>query len=214
MTAQFNPASRPVTRPTHRLLAATLVPLVLLAGCGGEDAPAASATAAAPAVLVDEAAAAKVAEATQGMVAGVAVGKPSAPVDVKFELNDRPEPGTPFKVRVAVLPQVAAASLTVEVTGSDGLVLLDPVGPVQLDKVTGGSLQEVTVTAQAGVAGGYVLNVAATLNDGTGGQTRAMAFPLLVGGQALPAKVTSQAKPLASGAERAVPLRGTESGSR
>lgn len=202
------------SRPTPRLLAATLVPLVLLAGCGREEGAAQPAAAAAPAAVVDEAAAAKVAEATREMVAGVAVGKPSAPVDVKFELAGRPEPGTPFKVRVAVLPQVAAASLTIEVTGSEGLVLLDPVGPVEVEKVTGGSLQEVTVTAQAGAAGGYVLNVAATLNDASGGQTRAMAFPLLVGGQALPAKVASQAKPLGAGAERAVPLRGTESGSR
>jgi hypothetical protein len=202
------------SRLSPRLLAATLVPLVLLAGCGRDDAADQPAAAAAPAAVVDEAAAAKVAEATRDMVAGVAVGKPNAPVDIKFELAERPEPGAPFKVRVAVLPQAAAASLTVEVTASDGLVLLDPVTPVQLDKVTGGSLQEVTVTAQAPAAGGYVLNVAVTLNDAAGGQTRAMAFPLLVGGQALPAKVSTQAKPLGAGGERAVPLKGTESGSR
>jgi hypothetical protein len=95
-------------------------------------------------------------------------------------------------------------------------VLLDPVAPVTLEKISAGTVHELTVTAQAPVAGGFVLNVAVTLADPLGEQTRVLAFPLLVGGSAVPAPV-SLAKPDApaiAGAagtpESIVPLRGTE----
>jgi hypothetical protein len=106
--------------------------------------------------------------------------------------------------------------MEVDVSASEDLVLLDPIAPVTLDKVSAGSVHQVTVTAQAPSAGGYVLNVAVTLDDPAGEQTRVLAFPVLVGGSAMPAP-TSRAKPgpgesagLTGTAEVVVPLVGRE----
>ena len=115
-------------------------------------------------------------------------------------------------IRVVLLPGATVPTMDVEVSASEGLVLLDPIAPVTLDKVSAGTVHQVTVTAQAPAAGGYVLNVAVTLDDPAGEQTRVLAFPILVGGSAMPAPV-SRAKPSvgAAGAmEAVVPLAGTE----
>ncbi len=187
------------------LLAAALLPWV--AGCGEAPAPA-------PTKAATEAA--RVANITRDLTEGVPMGKPVAPVEVKFGLTSPPEPGVPFKVRVVLLPGATVPAMQVKVSGSEGLVLLDPVAPVTLEKISAGTVHELTVTAQAPVAGGFVLNVAVTLADPLGEQTRVMAFPLLVGGSAVPVPV-SLAKPGAPAtagatgtAESIVPLRGTE----
>lgn len=183
------------------LLGSVLVPW--LAGCGSGETPAPTKTA------TD---AARVAHITRDLVEGVPMGKPVAPVEVKFGLVSLPQPGQPFKVRVVLLPSATVPSMSAEITSSEGLVLLDPVAPVTFEKVSAGSVHEVTVTAQAPLAGGVVLNVAVTLADPLGEQTRVLAFPVLVGGSAMPSPV-SRAKPVpgpGGGSEAVVPLAGTE----
>lgn len=64
-------------------------------------------------------------QSTAGMVEAVAQGKAQAPIELKFDLLERPVQGQPFEVAIALLPQTAARSVTVAVTGSDGLKI-DP----------------------------------------------------------------------------------------
>jgi len=184
------------------LLASAVLPWLF--GCGSGSEPAAPAKTAADAV--------RVAHITRDLVEGVPMGKPVAPVEVKFGLLSTPQPGVPFKVRVVLLPAATVPTMDVDVSASEGLVLLDPIAPVTLDKVSAGTVHQVTVTAQAPSVGGYVLNVAVTLDDPNGEQTRVLAFPVLVGGSAMPATV-SRAKPspgLTGAAEAVVPLAGRE----
>jgi hypothetical protein len=177
------------------LLASALLPW--LAGCGGGSEP--------PAPVKTAADAARVAHITRDLVEGVPMGKPVAPVDVKFGLLSVPEPGVPFKVRVVVLPGATVPTMEVNVSASEGLVLLDPIAPVTLDKVSAGTVHQVTVTAQAPSVGGYVLNVAVTLDDPAGEQTRVLAFPVLVGGSAMPAPASrAKSSPGLNGATEAV----------
>src|SRR5258707_6552834 len=109
------------------------VAVVLLAACHGEPnqapavtaAPAASAPAAVKRGPTPE-------ELTAGMVEAVTVGKSTAPVAVKFDLPQRPSVGKRFEIVIAVLPQIAASSAVVQVTGSDGLQLAPNVPPIEL----------------------------------------------------------------------------------
>ncbi|MEY4376825.1 MAG: hypothetical protein RJB26_1375 [Pseudomonadota bacterium] len=196
----MNPTSNPLFVVLRSAaFAGALLPW--LAGCGEAPAPAQTKTAAD---------AARVEHITRDLVEGVPMGKPVAPVEVKFGLMSSPQPGVPFKVRVVLLPGATVPTMDVEVSGSEGLVLLDPVAPVTLERVSAGSVREVTVTAQAPTAGGFVLNVAVTLDDPLGEQTRVLAFPVLVGGSALPAP-PSRAKTGVGATEAVVPLAGTES---
>ncbi len=155
-------------------------------------------------------AAARVAALGRDLVEGVPMGKPVAPVGVKFGLGATPVAGVPFKVTLVVSPEVIVPSMSVEVTAAEGLVLLDPVAPVTFEKISAGSAHELTVTLQAPANGGYVLNVAVTLNEPAGDQTRVLAFPMLVGGSATP--VLSTRAKSSVGGEAVVPLKGTESG--
>ena len=59
------------------------------------------------------------------MVEAVVQSKSQAPIDLKFDLPGRPVEGQPLEVAIALMPQIAARSATVSVTGSDGLKL-DP----------------------------------------------------------------------------------------
>jgi hypothetical protein len=175
----------------------------LLSGCGSSGAPVADVTKGAGQP-------ARVASLDRDLVEGVPMGKPVAPVGVKFGLSGTPVAGTPFKVTLVVSPEVIVPSMLVEVTPAEGLVLLDPVEPVTFQKISAGSTHELTLTLQAPANGGYVLNVAVTLNEPAGDQTRVLAFPLLVGGSATP--VLSTRAKSAAGGEAVVPLKGTESG--
>lgn len=177
-----------------------LVLLPWLAGCSKTPAadPAASATNAS-------------ARVTRDLVDGVPMGKLTAPVEVKFGLLSSPQPGVPFKVRVVLTSSVTVPLMQAEVSAGEGVVLLDPIAPVSFDKVSAGTPYEFVVTAQSAAAGGQVINVAATVSDPVSEQTRAVAFPVLVGGSAMPPPVT-RAKPGAGG-ETVVPLKGTETSS-
>ena len=62
-------------------------------------------------------------ELTAGMVEAVVESKSQAPINLKFDLPERPVEGQPLEVAVALMPQIAARSATVSVTGSDGLKL-------------------------------------------------------------------------------------------
>ena len=188
------------TRLPARLLGRAWPVLVLLpclAGCGENAAEAPTASAADASSRV-----------TRDLVDGVPMGKLTAPVDVKFGLLSSPQPGTPFKVRVVLTSSVTVPLMQAEVSAGEGVVLLDPIAPVSFDKVSAGQPYEFVVTAQSAAAGGQVINVAATVSDPVSEQTRAVAFPVLVGGSAMPAPVT-RAKPGPAG-EAVVPLKGTE----
>ena len=182
---------------TVRLLVPALLLLPWLVACGQDPAT----DAAAPA-------AGATAKVTRDLVEGVPMGKPTAPVEVKFALLSSPQPGVPFKLRVVLAPSATVPTMQAEVSAGEGLALLAPLAPVSFDKVSAGTTYEFEVTAQAANAGGQVLGVAVTMTDPLGEQTRSVAFPILVGGSAMPAPAT-RAK-AGAGGEAVVPLKGTE----
>src|SRR6202047_3414862 len=100
---------------TGRMLA--LVAAVLLAACHGEpkQAPAATPAPAAVAPVVKRGPTPD--ELNAGMVEAVTIGKSTAPVAVKFDLPERPSVGKRFEIVIAVLPQNAAGSAMVQVSG-------------------------------------------------------------------------------------------------
>ena len=162
-----------------------------LAACsGGSFSASAPATPAAPTKAAAKAAAAD--RATDGSIAGVnrsmspavPMDASKAPVDARFDLASVPVVGAPFEVAVAVLPTAASPSLRVTVTGSDGLVIIDPVAPVLIEKVQAGSVVRVVVKASSVEAGSRVVMVKVTLDLPAGPEQRGFAFPVIVGGGA------------------------------
>jgi hypothetical protein len=180
--------------------AALMLALAALPGCqrGSSTQPAGAAKptpkAAAPADTgVDPAV-----DATRRMAVGVPVGTSTAPVEVRFDLPNVPAPGQPFQLDVAVLLQAPAPLLRIDVAGGAGLTIADPPGTVVLEKVQAGTVQHVAVTAASSGPGTRVFNVKVTLDLPTGAESRAFAFPVIVGGSAAPAAAPAAAAPAAA----------------
>ncbi len=181
-----------VSRQAVRALVALGLAAILLAAChsGGEGPaavtgkPAAKKAAPPPAESsVDPA----VAEANRTMVSGIPIGTSSAPLDIRFDLGAAPSPGEPFEIDVAVLPEAPAPVLRLEVTGGEGLSIIDPDGPVAFEKIQAGSVTRFKVRASSATVGTRLVEVRATLELPGGPESRVFAFPVVVGGQAAPA---------------------------
>ena len=171
---------------------------LLAAGCGGGATPwapaAAPATAHAPPRQALEPA---FLAANRTMAAGVPVGDSAAPVETRFDVASVPTAGQAFSVRVAVMPGAPVPVLRLDVAGTDGLTILYPDGQITREKVAAGSVVPLEVRAQTATVGASVLYVKATLELPDGPQTRAFAFPILVGQVAAagPARPPVAAKP-------------------
>jgi hypothetical protein len=125
-----------------------------------------------------------VAEANRTMVSGIAIGTSTAPLDIRFDLRAAPSPGEPFEIDVAVLPEAPAPVMRLEVTGGEGLSILDPDGSVAFEKIQAGSVTHLKVRASSATAGTRLVAVRATLELPGGPEARIFAFPVVVGAQA------------------------------
>ncbi len=107
-----------------RNLALSLAVAAVFAGCGSRS-PAGSSAGQAPTVA--KKAVNPVDELSRTMVSAVAANKPSTlPVQVKFELRDRPDIGQPLEVDLAIVPMSASVErVSGKVEGEDGLELLE-----------------------------------------------------------------------------------------
>ena len=135
-----------------------------------------------------------VAEANRTMASGVPIGKSTAPLEVRFDLASVPVAGENFELDIAVLPDAPAPVLHLEVTGGEGLTILDPDGPVGFEKVQAGSVAHLRVRASAATAGTRLVQVRATLELPGGPESRVFAFPLVIGtpAAATPAKTATR----------------------
>jgi hypothetical protein len=184
-------------RPVGLWGAAVATSGLLAAACGGSSAPAPASSAAHVAKpSLDPA----VVAANRTMAAGVPIGGATAPVETRFDLAAAPAPGEPFRVQVAVLPGAPAPLLRLDVTGTEGLLVLSPEVQITHEKVTAGSAVPLEIRAQSAEAGSRVLYVKATLELPDGPQARTFAFPILVGPPRAPAPAPAKAPPPAKAA--------------
>src|SRR5580704_16008966 len=59
------------------------------------------------------------AEQTAGMVEAASQGKSSVPVELKFDIAQRPKVGQPLDISLALIADVAASPATIQVSGAD-----------------------------------------------------------------------------------------------
>lgn len=95
----------------------------LLAACGSEPDPAATAPVAAASPAVKAQAAPAATDATAKMARAVGAGKPGAAVDIKYEFLARPEAGKPMELAVALIPSAGVDSMEATFSGMEGITL-------------------------------------------------------------------------------------------
>jgi hypothetical protein len=183
-----------------RLLTLTLC-AALCTACGGNSTadsktgPAAAAKPVKPLSSEAEEAALEIAsvedaeKVTADMVRGVSPGKPTAPVDLKFNITAKPALGVPVEIDLAVFATGATDSMTLSAQGGEGLDVDAATSLASFPKSAAGVLYRHKIRVTPRAEGAFYVNALVTaVVPGAGPQSRSFAIPLLVGGPGALAK--------------------------
>jgi hypothetical protein len=117
---------------------------------------------------------------TAGMVEAVTLGNSAVPVAVKFDLGSRPTVGRPLEIVIAIMPQIAAGSATLEVSGGDGLQLAPNVGVIEIPSIEPMQVYRVNLTMTPTVDGVQLLGLKVSLKRDDTTETRSFSVPVIV----------------------------------
>jgi len=174
-----------------RNLVLFLAAAVLFAGCGSRSSGG-SAAGQTPGKAATRKAANPADELSRNMVSAVAANKPSTqPVQVKFELQDRPDVGQPVDVDLAIVPMSASVDrLSGKVEGEDGLELLEGAQIAATDRPAEGVPIRHAVKVVARREGIFTVHAVLTVDASGQSSTETYSMPVIAGGGAsdLPAK--------------------------
>ena len=123
-------------------------------------------------------------EQTATMVEAATEGKSQAPVNLKFDLEERPVPGRPLQIAIALLPRIPAGPVTVEVTGTEGLELAPGQSPIEFPQVDADQVYRHNVKVTPTAEGVYLLTFNVSLQHEQVADTRLFSVPIIVTGAA------------------------------
>jgi len=186
-----------MTRSPARNLLVILAAAALCSGCGshasGDGAAAQSATKKIGKTAVNPSDA-----ISRNMVSAVASNKPSnVPVQVKFELRDRPDIGQPVTLDLAIVPMSASVDqVSGKVEGEDGLELIEGGEIAASDRPAEGVPIRHSVKVLPKRAGIFTLRAALTVYSSGVSSSESYSIPLI----AATAAPESSGKPAAGAA--------------
>ncbi len=154
---------------------------VAVAGCNRDTdsaAPAKSVTHIKPRAPVAPKPGATVAEQTAGMVQAVGQGKSQVPVELKFDIAQRPKVGQPLDINLALISQIAASPATIQVTGADDVSVA---GAKQFDiaSAEAGEVYRETINVTPNAEGVVVLGVTVSLKHDEVVDQRVFSIPMI-----------------------------------
>jgi hypothetical protein len=118
-------------------------------------------------------------ELTAGMVEAATQGKSQLPVDLKFDLQQRPALGQPLDVNIAVVPQIDAGAAQIQIAG-DGFTVAPGTNPIDLPSVAAGEVYRQTVKVTPVTAGVLLLGLTISLKHDELTESRAFSIPVIV----------------------------------
>jgi hypothetical protein len=120
------------------------------------------------------------AELTVGMVEAASQGKSQLPVELKFDLKQRPALGQALDIDLAVMPQIDAGAGEIQVRGGDGLTVAPSTNQVDLAAVEAGQVYRQSVKVTPTADGVLLLNLTVSLKHDEINESRAFSIPLIV----------------------------------
>ena len=120
------------------------------------------------------------AELTAGMVEAASQGKSILPVELKFDLKQRPTPGQALDIDIAVIPQIDASAADIQVTGGDGLTVAPGTNQFDLPAVEAGQVYRQSVKVTPTADGVLLLGLTIWLKHDEVTESRAFSIPLIV----------------------------------
>jgi hypothetical protein len=192
-----------------RNLALALAAAALLGGCGSHS-PGGGAASQTLAKTAAKKSVNSTDELARSMVSAVASNKPSTlPVQVKFELRDRPDVGQPVEVDLAIVPMSASVDrLSGKVEGEDGLELVEGGEIAAADRPAEGVPIRHLVKVLPKREGIYTVRAVLTVDAAGVSSTEAYSMPVIAG--LTPADRSGQPPVAAPTASAATPARVSE----
>jgi hypothetical protein len=120
------------------------------------------------------------AELTAGMVEAASQGKSQLPIQLKFDLKQRPTLGQSLDIDIAVIPQIDASPADIQVTGGDGLTVAPGTGQIDWPAIEAGQVYRKSVKVTPTVDGLLLLSLTVSLKHDETTESRAFSIPLLV----------------------------------
>lgn len=171
-----------------RGVAVAVVGGVLVTACGGDEEAAAKADKSGQAKSVESrekpaAGAAATVKADPGqttMAAAVADTKTTAPIDLMYDLPQKPDVGQPFTVELAVKPRLPSDALDVEIGDSPGIAI-EGERMTRFLNVEAGTPYKFTFRARGDTPGLYYIAVITKLSTQVESEGRAFSVPVVIG---------------------------------
>jgi hypothetical protein len=116
---------------------------------------------------------------TRGMVEAASQGKSQLPVQLKFDLTQRPAVGQPLDIGIAVIPQIDASAAAVQVAGGDGLTVAADANPIDMP-VEAGEVYRQSIKVTPTAEGVLLLSLTVSLKHDELTESRAFLIPLIV----------------------------------
>lgn len=132
------------------------------------------------------------------MAQAVNSGKPGAAVDLRYDIQGKPQVGVPVEIELALVPQVDAESMNVHIGGMDGLALSGDLDPT----TTAPKFQEAVkyrFTATPAREGVFYATVTANLVHNGVAMSRTFSVPMVVGAASAAQKPAATPKHDAAG---------------
>jgi hypothetical protein len=162
-------------------------PLLLCAamavgGCNkdsGTTAPPAAATQVKPKAPAAVKPGASAAEQTAGMVQAAGIGKSQVPVELKFDVAERPKVGQPVEINLALIAQISASLATVQVSGADDVSVAPGGNQYEIPSEEAGEVYRHTLSVTPKAEGVVLLGVTVLLKHDELLDQRVFSIPII-----------------------------------
>ena len=118
---------------------------------------------------------------TAGMTLAVGIGKAALPLQLKFELAQRPQAGQALDINLALLPQIPAEGAVIQVSASDGVEVAKAASEISVPALDEGGVYRETLSVTPTKDGVLLVSVNLTLKHDDIEESKGYSVPIIVG---------------------------------
>jgi hypothetical protein len=119
------------------------------------------------------------AEQTAGMVEAASQGKSLVPVELKFDLSQRPKVGQMLEINLALIAQISASPATIQVNGADGLTVAPGATQFDIPAEEAGKVYRQTVNVTPNAEGVLLVGITVSLKHDDVTDQRVFSIPII-----------------------------------
>lgn len=119
------------------------------------------------------------AEQTAGMVQAAAQGKSQVPVELKYDIAQRPKVGQSLEINLALIAQIAATPATIQVSGADDVSVAPDANQFDIPAEEAGEVYRETVHVTPNAEGVVLLGVTVLLKHDEIVDQRVFSIPII-----------------------------------